>query len=323
MRAGMFLRWATITYLLAGIVVSAASVDEKGVGLFRRLDDSGYLISEDTSTAAHSIDRDARGKQTKSHVRKESETVSDCVAGLLRHKDTLREAKFPIPQNGENVDYVEGGSTDSQFEYLGKIAAEELVRKGALPGGKRGVICETGFNYGTSAYAFLCATTAAKVLSFDLGDHHYVKVASNLLQDEFPGRHALTIGDSNITLRGTIAGQGPLAHDERCDIIFVDGGHYHDQALNDIELLSMMAAPDALVLVDDCTHDGGNMAGAAFVESVNAGVISETLALARHFGPERDLCAGRYATTRRSFFGKASTVLRTAFSHASAVLWPW
>lgn len=210
-----------------------------------------------------------------------------CLTGLNDFKASLRRKGFALPGNGEDIDFVEGGLTEAQFLHLGALAQAEFQR---LSRPLEFTACQTGFNYGNSAFAFLCFAPAAAVLSWDLGVHGYVRVAEELLQSQFPGRHHLTIGDSRQTLRNAVTTESQPG----CNIVFVDGGHYEDTITADIYHFMQLAHQGALLIVDDCSHDGGLMAGGVFSSFVGNQEIREEQEAARHFGPERSFCVGRY-----------------------------
>ncbi len=56
-------------------------------------------------------------------------------------------------------------------------------------------ICEIGFNAGFSSYAFLIADPETRVTSFDIGKHRYLHFAKEFVDQEFPGRHTLVLGE--------------------------------------------------------------------------------------------------------------------------------
>ncbi len=76
-------------------------------------------------------------------------------------------------------------------------------------------ICEVGFNAGHSALAFLVGVPNSRVVSFDLGAHLYVTTAFDVLNDMFPGRLQLVLGDSEETIPAFIQ-QNP---DFKCNIL--------------------------------------------------------------------------------------------------------
>jgi len=219
-----------------------------------------------------------------------------CDEGLRALKDKLRQDHgFPIPSDGLHTWEVEGGADSGLFGYLGSLSKKELQHAGAASGAA--TVCETGFNYGTSAYAFLCSTEA-KVYSWDLGSHDYVQPASAIVGDEFPERHHLELGDSRTTLGQAVASasRGPLRA-RRCDMVYVDGGHSQEVAASDIANFAKLSKPGALVVVDDCFHGGkGHIQGVttAFELAVEAGHVLAEPSLAKQFTEGRSICVGRF-----------------------------
>ena len=55
---------------------------------------------------------------------------------------------------------------------------------------------EIGFNAGHSAELFLSNNKNINVLSFDIGGHQYVKYGKEFIDNKYPNRHALILGDS-------------------------------------------------------------------------------------------------------------------------------
>lgn len=110
-----------------------------------------------------------------------------------------------------------GGSFGSRHDRKSDdltTAAQMLPQR--MPDGALPVICEIGFNAGYSAVTFLVAHTTARVVSFDIGDFAVPYVAKRWIDEAFPERHQLVLGDSGITVRNW---------KDRCDLYFIDGGH--------------------------------------------------------------------------------------------------
>jgi predicted O-methyltransferase YrrM len=126
----------------------------------------------------------------------------------------------------EGYPVYEGGSTVEQLAYLMTLAQQEDAR----------LIAETGFNTGTSAYAFLASGPDTHVISFDLGDHDYVQPAKTFIDRQFPGRHTLVIGDSRHTIPMFVDGHPDIF----ADLIFIDGGHSLAVARADLANLAQM-----------------------------------------------------------------------------------
>lgn len=112
------------------------------------------------------------------------------------------------------------------------------------------VIVETGFNGGHSSAAFLSVRPNLTVLSFDLGRWDYVQKAKSLIDTCYPGQHALVIGDSTHTIPSTIKYCPP----KKVDLLFIDGGHFGQVPLKDVQHLIPWAKSDALIIMDDTNY---------------------------------------------------------------------
>lgn len=220
-----------------------------------------------------------------------------CASLLKKHKQGLNESGFFIPDNGQHygiqANETEGGATNDEFAFLSMVAS-------ALKG--NATLCQTGFNYGTSALAFLCATPPGiRVRSWDLGDHSYVARAGELIEERFPGRHELFLGDSTQSLKEAAA-RGDL---KGCDMVFVDGGHSFDVCLADItNFRQLLSNPNAMVLVDDCalSTNGEELGAAGGLGQVNEcfhrAVTDSTIKVSENSvefdGFDRSVCIGEY-----------------------------
>lgn len=262
------------------------------------------LFSSSLGASAVFLGRAANASSAVAIAAKLDQQRRSCAEGLRALKETLRdEDGYPIPEDGLHTWEVEGGADSGLFSYLGELSHNELQRLGGA--GVSHTVCETGFNYGTSSYAFLCSTEA-KVFSWDIGHHEYVQPASKLVNADFPDRHHLELGDSRVTLRHAAksAQRGPLRA-RRCDIVYVDGGHTQEVAAADIANFARLARPGALLVVDDCHHGGkGHIQGvtSAFEEAVVGGKVLEEINLARKFTEGRSICVGRYPKDSAGLF---------------------
>jgi hypothetical protein len=148
-------------------------------------------------------------------------------------------------------------SIEEYFEKKGVIATEGhcgQVRQqqedmSNLSKGKKRMM-EIGFNGGNSADVFLRSNPDCELVSFDLGQHHYVSIGKSYIDETYPGRHTLILGDSRETI--------PLYSGEKFDFLFIDGGHDYHIAKADVENCKRLAKPDALVILDDTTINPGS-----------------------------------------------------------------
>lgn len=107
-------------------------------------------------------------------------------------------------------------------------------------------VMEIGFNAGHSADLFLSSNKNINLVSFDLGDHSYVKIGKEYIDKKFPNRHKLILGDSLITVPEYIK-----KNNNKFDIIFIDGGHEYKNAKGDLLNCKMLAHEKTIVIMDD------------------------------------------------------------------------
>ena len=114
-------------------------------------------------------------------------------------------------------------------------------------GKKKLNIMEIGFNGGHSSELFLSCNNETTVVSFDLGDHDYVSIAKEYINNKYPNRHRLITGDSKRTVPNFIYEN----RDVKFDIIFVDGGHDYMTAKEDMLNCFYLSHKDTVVILDD------------------------------------------------------------------------
>ncbi|WP_054053352.1 O-methyltransferase [Alloactinosynnema sp. L-07] len=155
---------------------------------------------------------------------------------------------------------TEGGASAAEATYL-----RELARRTGAPR-----VAEIGFNVGFSALAFLDSAPEATVVSFELDRRWSVELAKEYVDNHYPGRHELVIGDSTVTVPDFAA-----TRDDRFDLVFVDGGHTYEVAAADIANARAIAKPGAVVVVDDLIpwYPWGVGPHRAWQEAVESGLV--------------------------------------------------
>ncbi len=105
-------------------------------------------------------------------------------------------------------------------------------------------ILEIGFNAGHSADIFLGINSNAIMVSFDIEEHSYVKIAKEFIDLFYPNRHTLILGDSTKTIP-------KYESNVKFDLIFIDGGHSYEVARADLLNCKRFAHKDTIVIMDD------------------------------------------------------------------------
>jgi predicted O-methyltransferase YrrM len=132
------------------------------------------------------------------------------------------------------------GSADSKEQtYLAKFARDPGIK----------IIGEIGFNAGISSFTFLAANPNIIIYSFDIAEYCYVEKAKKYIDDCFPGRHNLIIGDS----RKTVPEFKNKYPDIKFDLIFIDGSHEYEAAKADLMNMRSYAKQSTVLIIDDLT----------------------------------------------------------------------
>ena len=121
-----------------------------------------------------------------------------------------------------------------QTEFLKNIVNKNIKR-----------VLEIGFNGGHSAELFLSTNPNIELVSFDIGCHDYVSLGKNFIDQNYPNRHELVIGDSLKTVPKYSINKGLF------DIIFIDGGHDYKVSKGDLINCKRLSHKDTIVIMDD------------------------------------------------------------------------
>lgn len=162
----------------------------------------------------------------------------------------------------------EGGSGDTpaQRSRLCKICINYECKN----------IMEIGFNAGHSADVFLGIKKDILVTSFDLGEHDYVLYGKSYIDEKYPFRHNLIVGDSKKTVNEFRKNCANI----KFDLIFIDGDHSEIGAITDIVNSSHLAHRDTIVVLDDTRNSNPIQSwnrgpNNAWKKCVSAGYIKE------------------------------------------------
>lgn len=113
---------------------------------------------------------------------------------------------------------------------------------------KHNVILEIGFNAGHSCLLYLLANPKAIIYCFDICEHEYVRPCFNYLLNTFKARMYLIEGDSTKTLLEFEPTYHPTLY-------HIDGCHFYNVAIHDIENIHNMARIGDILVLDDTDMD--------------------------------------------------------------------
>ena len=151
-----------------------------------------------------------------------------------------------------------------QTEFLKNIVNKNIKR-----------VLEIGFNGGHSAELFLSTNPNIELVSFDIGCHDYVSLGKNFIDQNYPNRHELVIGDSLKTVPKYSINKGLF------DIIFIDGGHDYKVSKGDLINCKRLSHKDTIVIMDDTMRKKvwkkpwNNGPNRAWDEGIKEGIIKE------------------------------------------------
>jgi predicted O-methyltransferase YrrM len=163
-----------------------------------------------------------------------------------------------VCDNGARM--YEGGASVEEALYLRNIARVTEAK----------AIVEIGFNVGFSSIAFLESGPDVTVVSFELDRRHGVELAKQFVDERYPGRHELIIGNSVATVPAYAESNAGTF-----DLAFVDGGHEYEIATADIRNTCRLVRPGGIVVVDDLTpwYMWGAGPSQAWQEAIDDGLI--------------------------------------------------
>jgi len=166
-----------------------------------------------------------------------------------------------------NIVPTEGYSQQvpGQIEFLKRMVSSPSIKR----------VMEIGFNGGHSAELFLSSNPEVELVSFDIGHHDYLKRGKEFIDNTYPNRHTLIIGNSLQSVPDYSKTANPF------DVIFIDGGHDYPIAYGDIVNCKSLAHTDTIVIMDDTIRNKNWLRGwnygpnRAWTDSITNKVVEE------------------------------------------------
>ena len=167
---------------------------------------------------------------------------------------------------------VEGGSEIHQCKFfIDYLIANPRIKN----------IVEIGFNTGVSSAYFLSARDDINVISVDIGLHSYVNNCKKLIDEQFPGRHTLVIGDSKKIIPELNKSEPRI----KPDLIFIDGDHGEPTPLIDARNCLALADKETVLVMDDTNiYNGWNGVLQAMCEIIQKKEIDCSRVKCEHHG---------------------------------------
>jgi len=131
--------------------------------------------------------------------------------------------------------------------YTEQVPEQVQILKDLVNNDKIINVLEIGMNAGHSSCLFLENNKQCNVISFDIGNHDYVRVGKQYIDNKYPNRHELIISDSTIS----IPLYTNINKESKMDLIFIDGGHDYETALNDLINCMNLSHKDTILIMDD------------------------------------------------------------------------
>lgn len=137
-------------------------------------------------------------------------------------------------------------------------------------------VFEIGFNGGHSSETFLKSNKNIEVISCDIGGYFYTKFGKFYLMRKYGNRFKLIVGDSK-----KVVPNHTKMFEDKFDLIYVDGGHKFEDALQDIINCRLFSTEDTYLLVDDVIYNTRNKhdhinsgPSKAWAKLINEGFVS-------------------------------------------------
>lgn len=175
------------------------------------------------------------------------------------------------------------GEVSQQQEELRKLVRDKSVK----------TVLEIGFNGGHSSELFLDTNKNVKVVSFDINRHKAVNLGKFFIDEVYPGRHTLILGDSLTTVP-----EYAKNNNTKFDLIFIDGGHEYIFSKGDLYNCKALAHEKTVVIMDDTQwtpqlregwNDGPNK---SWLEGRDSGLIKQIACI--DFSRGRGMSWGNY-----------------------------
>jgi predicted O-methyltransferase YrrM len=213
---------------------------------------------------------------------------------VLRRLPTVTDHERFIEQAGARYQIVEGSIAVEQVTFFAELLRQRShVRR----------ILEIGFNGGISASAMLSARADVELVSIDIGHWDCVLKAKTLIDECYPNRHTLIVGDSKTEVP-------KLDATRPFDMAFVDGNHTAPMPEIDLNNVLPLLVDGGIIVLDDyCETYGQGGVIQAWDKAVKEGKITS---LNIHVANLHGWAVGHKRTLHRNVFVVPTCVLQAS-----------
>eukprot|EP00928_Gymnodinium_smaydae_P008161 TRINITY_DN12969_c0_g1_i1.p1 TRINITY_DN12969_c0_g1~~TRINITY_DN12969_c0_g1_i1.p1 ORF type:complete len:486 (-),score=43.06 TRINITY_DN12969_c0_g1_i1:108-1517(-) len=172
---------------------------------------------------------------------------NECSSMMQGYFEELKSSGVLMLARATGSSLMEGGDAMDRAAFWAHTAAtiESFVLRNVNDGAQM-KICQTGFNDGMSALAFLCGSRRSNVFSFESQNRTYTSLVNNLIALRYPNRHFLKIGERATTLQ-----EPDMMRTGPCDFVFIEGANNPDVRAH-INDLQPYVRSGTKILVSDC-----------------------------------------------------------------------
>ncbi len=172
------------------------------------------------------------------------EIKATLIQGVIRMtKELIKSRLMPIiEQSGEKLEgnlFTQHHHTNFTDRFINK--QKNLINLSINPIIHN--VLEIGFNAGFSSALMLFSNPNLHLTCVDLGEHKYTLPCYQVLQELFPGRITIHIGDSTQVM--------PTIQNQEFDMIHIDGGHLVQVAESDIIHSYRLIRSGGILIFDD------------------------------------------------------------------------
>jgi len=273
----------SVSQILSGKTVERGTNKEYFQNIRRKIDNCEYIQTyRESGPGNHILFRNKNSDFSMKQFEKDKADFYNHYSVTHWNDDTRKKHESINLQSRQELDIKEYyKKLDQSFIFEGgensienKVQATRLIELCNKYNCKN--VMEIGFNAGHSADLFLGINKNIKLTSFDIGVHKYVDYGKKFIDNKYPDRHSLILGDSKKTIPDFCKHNTNI----KFDLIFIDGDHSEVGAISDLLNCKKLSHNETIIVMDD-TRNEQPMASwninvnKAWQKCISAGIVHE------------------------------------------------